>query len=47
MQYTYVPARLPENKMRIYPTKVINIISLRLRYVCHSTNMRNKSNKII
>lgn len=26
MRYTYVNAHLPENKMRIYPTKVINII---------------------
>lgn len=26
MRYTYVNAQLPENKMRIYPTKVINII---------------------
>ena len=26
MQYTSVANRLPENKMRIYPTKVINII---------------------
>jgi len=26
MRYTYVPNQLPENKMRLYPTKVINII---------------------
>ena len=26
MQYTYVANHLPENKMRMYPTKVINII---------------------
>ncbi len=26
MQYTYVAPHLPENKMRIYPTQVINII---------------------
>lgn len=26
MQYTYVAPHLPENKMRLYPTKVINII---------------------
>ena len=26
MQYTTVAAHLPENKMRLYPTKVINII---------------------
>jgi hypothetical protein len=26
MQYTYVSSQLPENKMRLYPTKVINII---------------------
>ncbi len=26
MQYTYVSNQLPENKMRMYPTKVINII---------------------
>jgi hypothetical protein len=26
MQYTYVSNQLPENKMRLYPTKVINII---------------------
>jgi hypothetical protein len=26
MQYTYVSPHLPENKMRLYPTKVINII---------------------
>lgn len=26
MQYTYVSPHLPENKMRMYPTKVINII---------------------
>ncbi len=26
MQYTYVSPQLPENKMRMYPTKVINII---------------------
>ncbi|MCZ8252030.1 MAG: hypothetical protein O9318_06145 [Hylemonella sp.] len=26
IQYTYVAPHLPENKMRLYPTKVINII---------------------
>jgi hypothetical protein len=26
IQYTYVSPQLPENKMRLYPTKVINII---------------------
>ena len=26
MQYTYVSNQLPENKMRLYPTQVINII---------------------
>jgi hypothetical protein len=26
MQYTYVAHHLPENKMRMYPTKVVNII---------------------
>ncbi len=26
IQYTYVSPHLPENKMRLYPTKVINII---------------------
>lgn len=26
MRYSYVPSHLPENKMRIHPTKVINII---------------------
>jgi hypothetical protein len=26
IQYTYVASHLPENKMRLYPTKVINII---------------------
>ena len=26
IQYTYVPGRLPENKMRLYPTRIINII---------------------
>lgn len=26
MQYTYVAPHLPENKMRLYPTKVINVI---------------------
>ncbi|MDP1656680.1 MAG: hypothetical protein Q8K91_01195 [Hylemonella sp.] len=26
MRYSYVPNQLPENKMRMYPTKVINII---------------------
>jgi hypothetical protein len=26
IQYTYVANQLPENKMRLYPTKVINII---------------------
>lgn len=26
MQYTYVSNQLPENKMRLYPTKVVNII---------------------
>ena len=26
MQYTYVADHLPENKMRLYPTKVVNII---------------------
>ena len=26
MQYAYVANQLPENKMRMYPTKVINII---------------------
>lgn len=26
MQYTYVANHLPENKMRLYPTRVINII---------------------
>ncbi len=26
MSYTYVPTTLPENKLRLYPTKVINII---------------------
>jgi hypothetical protein len=26
MRYAYVPNQLPENKMRLYPTKVINII---------------------
>lgn len=26
IQYTYVAGHLPENKMRLYPTKVINII---------------------
>lgn len=26
LHYTYVPDRLPENKLRIYPTKVINVI---------------------
>ena len=26
IQYTYVTQHLPENKMRLYPTKVINII---------------------
>ena len=26
MQFTYVANHLPENKMRLYPTKVINII---------------------
>lgn len=26
MRYTYVPNQLPEAKMRLYPTKVINII---------------------
>lgn len=26
LSYTYVPNQLPENKMRLYPTKVINII---------------------
>lgn len=26
MQYTYVTNQLPENKMRLYPTKLINII---------------------
>jgi hypothetical protein len=26
MRYSYVPNQLPENKMRLYPTKVINII---------------------
>ena len=26
MQYTYVANQLPENKMRMYPTKVINIL---------------------
>lgn len=26
LQYTYVAPQLPENKMRLYPTKVINVI---------------------
>ncbi len=26
MRYSYVPNQLPENKMRLYPTKVINIV---------------------
>jgi ABC-type dipeptide/oligopeptide/nickel transport system ATPase component len=26
IQYTYVTSHLPENKMRIYPTKIVNII---------------------
>lgn len=26
MLYTYVPTHLPDNKMRLYPTKVINIL---------------------
>jgi hypothetical protein len=26
LQYTYSAQRLPENKMRIYPTKVVNVI---------------------
>jgi hypothetical protein len=54
MQYTYVENKLPENKMRMYPTKVINIIggpgcdkSLFTSAIIMYLNLHNKSVELI
>ena len=54
IQYTTVADRLPENKMRLYPTKVINIIggpgcdkSLYAAAIILNLNLRHKTVEII
>jgi hypothetical protein len=54
MHYTYVENKLPENKMRMYPTKVINIIggpgcdkSLFTSAIILYLNLHNKSVELI
>lgn len=54
MHYTYVENKLPENKMRMYPTKVINIIggpgcdkSLYTSVIIMYLNLHNKSVELI
>jgi hypothetical protein len=54
LQYTTVADRLPENKMRLYPTKIINIIggpgcdkSLFSAAIILNLNLRHKTVEII
>jgi hypothetical protein len=54
LQYTTVAERLPENKMRLYPTKIINIIggpgcdkSLFSAAIILNLNLRHKTVEII
>jgi len=54
LHYTYVSAKLPENKLRLYPTQVINIIggpgcekSLFTAGIVMNLHLRNKTVEVI